>query len=46
MHYKILKSFDLIKIVAKVLVMSLTCISEIYLRFKERKMGKLKHFRF
>ena len=40
-----LKSSNLIKIVAKALAMSLTCILEIYLRFKERKWCKLNHFR-
>ena len=46
MYHKTLKSFDLIKIVAKALAMSLTFILEIYLRFKERKRYKLNHFRF
>ena len=37
MHHKTLKSFYLIKIVVKALAMSLTCILDIYLRFKEKK---------
>ena len=46
MHHNILKSSNLIKIVAKALAMSLTCILEIYLGFKKRKRCKLNHFRF
>ena len=37
MHHKTLKSSDLIKNVVKALAMSLTCILDIYLRFKEKK---------
>ena len=46
MHHNTFKSSDLTQVDAKALVMSLTCILEIYLRFKGRKWCKFNHFRF
>ena len=46
MQHETLKSFDLTEIDDKALVMSLTFILEIYLRFQGRKWCKLNNFRF
>ena len=45
-HHQTLKSSYLTQIDAKALAMGLTCILEIYLRFKGRKGCKLNYFRF
>ena len=46
MHHNTFKSSNLTQIDAKALAMSLTCILEIHLKFKERKWYKFNHFRF
>ena len=42
MHHKTLKSSNLTQIVAKALAMSLTCILDIYIRFKGKKMVQVE----